>query len=175
MDTEIWKDVIGYEGYYEVSNLGRVRSVTRKVPNRNSTITCRGQIIRTSKKDGYLRLSLAKERKRKTYYVHTLVAYAFIGNPPGPTGSKGNDYTVDHLDENILNNKANNLEWVTRIENGNRYRANAGHYATLNTDQITDNDIEAVKAVFKTGRFTEAQIAKMLRIKIEDLKNILDS
>lgn len=111
MDKEIWKDIKGYEGLYQVSNLGRVKSLERKMRCRK----CK-KIIKTATitNKGYYRLSLCKNGKTKFYHIHRLVAQAFIPNPD-------NKPTVDHIDRNKLNNNVSNLRWATYNEqNKNR-------------------------------------------------------
>lgn len=121
MSNEEWKDIEGYEGYYQISSLGRVKSLGRtyKVVRKGSTYN---RIIRehimqlTKNEDGYLRVSLAMEKKKRAFLVHRLVASAFIPNPL-------NKPCINHLDENKTNNKADNLEWCSVWENstyGNR-------------------------------------------------------
>lgn len=113
---EIWKDIKGYEGLYQVSNLGRVRSVDR-LDSANHKL--KGRIKSTSiRPNGYENVILCKNSKSKGYSVHRLVAQAFILNPE-------NKPQINHIDENKANNKVSNLEWVTRKENinhGNRTR-----------------------------------------------------
>lgn len=107
---EIWKDIEGYEGYYQVSNLGRVRSLDH--------IDCRGRHIKgkTTKqlkdKDGYYYVQLNKNGVQTKKKVHRLVAIAFIPNPE-------NKREVSHLDETKTNNQVSNLEWATSKENNN--------------------------------------------------------
>lgn len=117
---EIWKDVKGYEGLYQVSNLGRCRSLDRIVlcntllGNVGSYVH-KGKILsnkRTNHKNGYIRLSLVKDGVYKQYYLHKLVAEAFIPN------LKNKAY-VDHIDTNKLNNCISNLRWVSIVENNN--------------------------------------------------------
>lgn len=100
---EIWKPVVGYEGYYEVSNLGNVRSLKRKGYKN-------GNLRQGEKTTGYLIVVLYKDGKGTTKSVHRLVAKAFIPNPK-------NKPQVNHIDSNRKNNKVENLEWVTRAEN----------------------------------------------------------
>lgn len=111
---EVWKPVRGFEGLYEVSNLGQIKSLSRTVHrknNRNQYI--KGRIIRPAKTlDGYLRICLLKSGKRKSFLVHRLVAEAFIPNPKKLL-------EVNHKDEDKQNNNVNNLEWCSRKYNNN--------------------------------------------------------
>ena len=113
--TEYWRDIEGYEGLYQVSNLGRVKSL------KDCYGKDREKILKPRKdKYGYLTLSLCKNGVKKSFTVHRLVAQAFIHNP------NPNHYTqVNHLDENRTNNKLSNLQWCTCQENlnyGNRVK-----------------------------------------------------
>ena len=113
---EIWKDIEGYEGIYQVSNLGRVRSLDRTIIGGayNSPMFRKGTILKPQPKGykGYVGLKLRKDGKSENVYIHRLVAKAFIPNPD-------NLPEVNHKDENKKNNRADNLEWVTRKENIN--------------------------------------------------------
>ena len=99
--TEIWKPVVGFEGLYEVSNLGRVKSLYDQF--KRPRVLIRKESV---KPEGYCYLDL----KGKQFYVHRLVAMAFIENPQ-------NKPFVNHKDSNPSNNHVDNLEWVTHAEN----------------------------------------------------------
>ena len=133
---EIWKEIPGYEGYYEISNVGRVRSLTR-------TITCKDGRQYTMKGDikflslnnkGYYMVNLYKNDKGKKVFVHRLVAEAFIPNP-------NNLPVVNHKDENPLNNNVDNLEWCTQKYNIN-YGTNRERSAQKHSNPIIMCDKE---------------------------------
>lgn len=106
MTEEIWKDIAGYEGKYQVSNLGRVKSLHYNKTNKERLLTL-GDFR------GYLHVGLSKYSHKKRFYVHRLVANAFIENPY-------NFPQVNHKDENKHNNCVENLEWCS-VEYNNRY------------------------------------------------------
>ena len=110
---EIWKDVVEYEGYYQVSNLGRVRSLDRIASNGRKI---KGKILSTKVNTPpyYPRVSLSVNGKMKLVQVHRLVAQAFVYNPDPEHKTQ-----VGHKDESRTNNRADNLEWVTPKENSN--------------------------------------------------------
>ena len=109
---EIWKDIVGYEGLYQVSNLGKVKSLDRVCHNpRYGKQKRRGNIMRPSPNNyGYLQVRLSKLGKSKTHKVHRLVALAFL------TENRLKK-EVNHKDGNKENNCFSNLEWVNRSEN----------------------------------------------------------
>lgn len=117
MKNEIWKDIEGYEGIYQVSNLGRIRSLDRYItkPHPRNGVPTRylkkGQIVKTfAGRNGYIGVVLKFERNQKNFMVHRLVAKAFV-----PGYFDGAD--VNHKDCNRQNNRADNLEWMTRRDN----------------------------------------------------------
>lgn len=109
MENEVWKDIVGYEGLYQISNLGRVKSLKRKVYAGRNRMRWQYERILSNNKtngNGYIVVSLNKESKSKNKYVHRLVAEAFLENP--------NNYKyINHKDQNTFNNNANNLEFCT--------------------------------------------------------------
>lgn len=113
---EIWKDIVGYEGYYQISSHGRVKSLSR-VCNSNkkihkNRILAEKILIPNVQKKGYFRILLQKDGVRKRFMVAVLVARAFIPNPE-------NKPFVDHIDNDKSNNTIQNLRWVTAKENSN--------------------------------------------------------
>lgn len=113
MGNEIWKDVEGYEGLYQVSNLGRVRSLDRVTYNPVQPGCVRhGKLIKPQKRGRYLFNALRKDGEAKQISIHRLVASAFVPNP--------NNYpVVNHKNENKYDNRAENLEWCTQKYNCN--------------------------------------------------------
>lgn len=98
MTNEIWKDIPNYEGLYQISNLGRIRSLYNYRGKYN--------ILKPKEKRGYYQIGLRKNKKRKWIAIHRLVALTFIPNP--------NNYkVVNHKNEDKLDNKVENLEWCT--------------------------------------------------------------
>ncbi|MCB1711624.1 MAG: HNH endonuclease [Candidatus Riesia sp.] len=105
-ENEIWLDIKNYENIYKVSNFGRIKSLSRRgkgTPNENIILSKRYQT------SGYEMVTLCKNRIQKTYRLHRIVAEAFLGSQ--------DSMEVNHIDGDILNNKIDNLEWVTPKEN----------------------------------------------------------
>lgn len=145
MTEEIWKDIQGYEGLYQVSNLGRVRSLDKIVQYAKNyedreviaTHHFKGKILKQGVNSGYLGVVLAKNGSVKDFLVHRLVAQAFVHND-----DPEHKIQVDHEDTNRRNNHADNLCWVTPRENQKR-SIQKGTHAVCNpykTKQVRDVD-----------------------------------
>lgn len=111
-DNEIWKDIIGFEGLYMVSNLGRIKSNERYINARNGSQRLSKEKVLKEIKDklGYCRVGLHNNREFNSYTVHRLVAKAFIDNPE-------NKNQINHKNGNPSDNRVDNLEWCTAKEN----------------------------------------------------------
>lgn len=109
---EIWKDVFGYEGYYQVSNIGNIKGVDRiiKYKSDGERLYKGINFKQETTKDGYKRVVLMKEGVKQRYMVHRLVAQTFIENPE-------NKPYINHIDGDKGNNVVANLEWCTNSEN----------------------------------------------------------
>ena len=108
---EVWKDIKGYENLYQVSNYGNVKSLDRYIKNKNGKMQFYNEkILRPNDSKGYLKVTLSKNNRQRTFRIHVLVAKTFISNPE-------NKPEVNHKDGNKHNNHIDNLEWNTRREN----------------------------------------------------------
>ena len=134
----MWKDIVGYEGIYQVSDLGDVKSLQRTARVRNGIRTVPERILKTgSGPFGYKTVRLAKDLTYTTELVHRLVATAFLPNPD-------NLPCVNHKDGNPNNNDASNLEWCTHEYNSNYYlckqkQSDAMKLRYANPEQLHEN------------------------------------
>ena len=168
MKEEIWKPIKGYEGWYEVSSYGRVRSADRVNINTNGLVrNLKGRILKPVKdKDGYLLCRLYKNGQNKTVKIHRLVAEAFITNP-------NNLPVINHKDENKANNsvflkkdgsvdlKKSNLEWCD-----SKYNAN---YGTRNKRIVETQSKPVLQIDLETNQIVEeypstAEASRQLKI-----------
>lgn len=145
--TEEWRDIEGYEGWYQVSNEGRVRSLDRNIIDGRKM---KGKLLKQyADEQGYKRVRLCREGKHHNKQVHRLVANAFIPNP-------FNFPVINHIDENSGNNNVENLEWCTV-----KYNVNYGHraerYAAKTrgelhySHKLTEEDVINIRKEYKRG------------------------
>lgn len=146
---EEWKDIIGYEGLYQISNLGNVKNVKSQ------------RILKgcTTKKVLYQYINLYKDSIKKTHRIHQLVASAFLTNPD-------NLPQIDHIDRNKLNNKVSNLRYVSRSDN----QINKGLInSTTGEKNISYNNIRKEYS-FSLRRNNKIIIAKWFKTKEEAIE-----
>lgn len=144
---EIWKDIEDYEGLYQVSNLGRVKSLDRKVNHIFGERIVKGIILKHSETTNYNAVMLNKEGIVRKVNIHRLVAKSFIANPQ-------NKATVNHIDGNKRNNRVDNLEWVTQSENvKHSYAMGLANIDGENhpSNKLTEADVRVIKQMLKDG------------------------
>lgn len=161
--NEIWKPVPGWGGLYEASSLGRIRSLPRTITRKDGKpLRIPGQIMLTRPNNrGYPRATLSHEGRRQWYTVHTLIAAAFLPKPDGPIGCAVNEYHVNHKDGDKTNNRIENLEYVTALEN----MRHARRTGLLNVVGIKNGrskigpvDVREIRALYDQGTI-QAEIA----------------
>ena len=132
---EEWRPVVGYEGYYEVSSHGRVRSLDRVVPKGGHTQTIHGRMLSPSSKQcGHVQVSIiGADRKQRSRMVHQLVLDAFVG--PCPDGME-----ACHADDDPTNNRIDNLRWGTRSSNMRDRVANGRHNEARKTRCVNGHE-----------------------------------
>lgn len=166
---EVWKPIEGYEGLYEVSNLGRVRSLEFR--NGSGTHKRVRYLNPTDNGHGYKIIGLRANGKRKNHYVHRLVARAFIPNPR-------NLPNIDHIDHDKSNNVVTNLQWITQGDNVRRsrhlmrkpknFKTNTGE--NYISKQSRDGLFRVTLRQWKTGRRKQIGVFETL----EDAKDARD-
>jgi predicted XRE-type DNA-binding protein len=163
--AEIWKDIQEYEGYYQVSNLGNVKAVRRSVVYKYK----HGDGVRIfpehitkpwKRKDGYLSVTLTKNKTKKTFLIHRLVANAFIELNGKPE--------VNHIDGNKENNLAVNLEWVTDYEN-KVHSINIGLRDRITGEQNPSNklsklQVKEIKRLNDKGGYSQKAIGDLFGV-----------
>lgn len=159
---EIYKDIEGYAGLYQVSNMGNVKSL-------NYNKTKRERILKAEKDvGGYLRVALRKQGTQKHYKIHRLVAEAFIPNP--------NNYKqVNHIDEDKTNNSVDNLEWCSAKYNSS-YGTRTHRITKKNSKQVlfveVNNIYQSAKQIEKEFGFPHQSISKVCTGKRKTYKGL---
>jgi hypothetical protein len=152
LNSETWKPIVGFEGLYSVSDMGRVR---RDAPGSG---THKGRMLKpgtTYKRKQYSSVALCCNSRMYRVYIHQLVMAAFQGAIP-------DGYEVNHKDGNKLNNRLSNLEYVTRSENS-RHAISLGLRKPCATYKLTPRIVREIKAMRECGA-TLARIGKGLRL-----------
>jgi hypothetical protein len=169
-EIEIWSPVPEYEGIYDVSNYGRVKSLCRvvKFGNRCPRVVDE-KILKRNNSNGYLTISLARDGKKLTAMIHSLVAKAFINNPD----SKPH---VNHKDGIRWNNFYKNLEWVTCSENVLHSYNVLGNTAVCGSfngsSKLNECDISRIISLYNNG-LTQKEIGKMYNVSMSNISKII--
>ena len=166
---EIWKDLTGYIGIYQVSNNGRIKSLSRKIVRKNGQFAKVKETILKPGTDryGYSFVVLCNDRVKRTTAIHRLVAAAFIPNPD-------NLPEIDHIDGDRANNHADNLRWVTVKENQNNpitkskwigRKAKPHHEKAIEQikNGIVVNVFVSIQEAARKGNFSATAICKVCK------------
>lgn len=153
MGFQKWEDVPGFAGRYKVSNLGQVYSVPRTVYFRNwwgaDSRFIAGKFLNPKEKpNGYLSIALSAGGDGGWYYLHRVVAKAFFGPPPTK------NHEVNHINGCRNDNRACNLEWVTRTENHRHARDELGNVGENKTNALSKSDVLHIRARRMLGEST---------------------
>lgn len=137
---EIWKDVPGYDGLYQVSNLGNVKSLNRFVIRGCNSVFINGKYLKPTSTHGYLKVILSNNSSKKSIKVHQLVAMAFLNHTPN-----GNVFVVDHINDNKTDNRLENLQVVTNRFNTCKTRGNySSKYKGVNWHKHTNKWVSRI-------------------------------
>ena len=162
IQDEVWKDIEGYEGLYQVSTCGNVKSLPKVRRNGTGTYIQKERLLKPSNTStGYKKVELCKDGKRKGFKVHRLVAIAFIPNPD-------NKPEVNHIDGNKINNNIDNLEWVTSSENS------VHAYETGLNPNKKELDEKEIIYMYCELNMTMQEIAKHFNVPIKSIKRRLE-
>ena len=162
MKTEIWKDVVGYEGWYSVSNMGRVRR------DKVYQYSRAGKIIKHNRASLYPAVSLSKNNKVTTKRVHAIVARAFLGE-------RSEGMEVNHIDSKKRNPELSNLEYVTKSENAihafqNGTRAIGSKHCQ---SKLLEKDIIKIRKLYVPYKNSQYKLAKQFNISRGSISSIL--
>jgi len=169
LSKEIWKSVIGYEGLYEVSNLGRIKSLPKK--QQRNTIILRP--VKYSKYN-HLIVCLVNDKIRKMHTIHKLVLNAFIG--PRPSGME-----CRHLDSNARNNTLENLKWGTPKENClDRIKLNRQYVFDVKNSigsknikaKLNEWQVRIIKRLLENKKLIYKEISEIFNISICTIRDI---
>lgn len=180
--VEIWARIDGYEGYYEVSNTGKVRGLDRFLPfkNKSGGRTTKGRVLKPHDNgSGYYYVSLYLNGKKKNKLIHRLVAECYLENPH-------NKETVNHKDGDKGNNHVGNLEWLTQRENNAHALLNG--LTPMGEDRsnskLRDYEIEEIRRLYNSPenkgkkylprKYSQSNLAKMYGVSFQHISDIVN-
>lgn len=165
---ENWRPVVGYEGFYEVSDLGRVRRVAGQLPTRNPAVkrNCKSRFKTPSRNqiDGHYRVNLSVGNKKRKFGVHRLVLEAFVG--PCPDGMEACHFP----DRDPANNALSNLRWDTHQANvdGAAKHGTRAKGETQGSAKLTEADVRSIRATYKRRHPTRSAKALAVKHKVSE-------
>ena len=167
-EEEIWKPVVGYEGCYEVSNLGRVRSLDREVRGESNSVCLRkGRILKPGATWGYLYVTLCSEGKVKHCRVHRLVLAAFRGE---------SELDVNHINHVKADNRLENLEYVTVKENiSHMVKANRQACGEkIGIAKLDEEAIQRMRELYSEGWLTYEDLSIIFKVAESTVSQIIN-
>jgi hypothetical protein len=169
---EIWKDIFGYEGLYQVNNCGYIKSLPKIInpPNGGKGITKEKILKNTFDKDGYFFVQLSKNGKLSPKKVHRLVALTFVPNPE-------NKPQVNHKDGNKQNNNIDNLEWNTKKENIKHAHENGliNRKGVKNSQsKLTEQQVLEIRELYSNGKYSSRQLAKEYGMNKSSISSVIN-
>ena len=178
MQQEFWKPVIGikgdlYDGYYEVSNLCRIKMLPRLLRHSKGMRVSKEKIVTGTNAHGYKVVSFKKDGIKKMKNIHVLVAEAFIYNP-SPEKFK----IINHLNSDRADNRVENLEWCDHSRNA-KHAIEAGKLkvtmgSSRSTAILNEDKVLAIKLLYKTGKFSHWKLANMFDIGKTTIQGIIN-
>lgn len=158
---ELWKDIAGFEGLYQVSSCGRVKSLKRKGVSQD-------RIRKPTPFKGYMRLNLRRDGKYIPMKVHRLVCEAFHGKPPFEGAE------VNHIDGDKSNNNDWNLEWNTHANNMNHaLAAKLIAIGEKNSSKLTEFEVLEIRRLYTTGDYTMRDLSSLFKVNCSTIYNIV--
>ena len=166
-EQEIWKDVVGYEDIYQVSNFGRIKRVAKAkgaIPGHILKLQCN--------RNGYLVVHLNWRNNRKAFEVHCLVAQAFLCCP-------SSNHQVNHKNGVRTDNRVENLEWVTRSENAlHAYRVlgvkpERANGQDASAAKLTNKDVLQIRNLYSTGNYTQKELGQRFCVNQSTVSSIV--
>lgn len=169
---EIWKDVPGYEGMYQVSNMGNVRGLDR-YSDSDKRQKLKGKMMAFHiHHKGYIKVLLTKNGQAKMKFVHILVAAAFIG--PTPKGKQ-----VNHMNGKKADNRPENLEYCTASYNILHSHRKLGKTSNLQGEKhwaakLTKKDVLDIRRLYTTGNYTHKSLANIFGVQAPAIGKIIN-
>ena len=164
-----WKDIKGYEGLYQISNTGQVKSLGRYQKGRFGNLSFyKEKILKMSPIDGYKAVCLCKDAKGKTHWVHKLVAHHFIDN-------KENKPQINHIDGDKKNNNYENLEWCTYHENlshamKNNLRATCERNGSA---KLKNNQVLKIREIYRKKEKTIKELMEIYGVAYSTMQQLV--
>lgn len=165
MEKEIWKDIHGYEGLYQASTMGRIRSMDREVFSKNGRVqNLKGKILKPDDNNNSLRVLLSNDSNKQRYNVHKLIIFTFKGMRP-------EDYDICHGNGDYTDNRLENLRYDTKSQNQiDMYRyGNKNGKGKLSIEQVLK-----IRKLHATGNYTQTKLAEMFKVTIGAIGRIVN-